>query len=186
MAFGMRVCVSLILFLGFVPIARGSEGDGPTNQSKLAEARRALGSMRENYAYVLRKEEGAKSDSDPVLLNTLHQISVRIRDLIGVADTSLDDMRVAISSNEAAEAVDASLEKIFLLKTKSDQARREADRSLGIKLIHSEGDDGTVRSLVSDSDALVLSDDPPLPSATGENGSLPPSPLPPPPASAFH
>jgi hypothetical protein len=181
----IRSFLILAVALGSATVARAEDGDSAGNHAKLEEARRALASMRESYAYVMRKEEAAKSDHDPVLLNTLHQISNRIADLVNVADHALDDMRVAISSNEPSEAIDAELEKIMLAKTKVEQARNEADRSVGIKLLNSEGGEGTSRNFLSESENLTGSDSNPVPSATGDlvSNPPPPAPAPPPPAS---
>jgi hypothetical protein len=157
----IRVLVAVAVLLGTASAARADESDTAQNRAKLEEAKRAIASMRESYAYVVRKEDQAKSDHDPVLLNTLHLIANRIADLVNVADHALDDMRVAISSNEPAEAVDAELEKITLAKTKVEQARNEADRSVGIKLLgSSEGDNGLSRSFLDEGANLTGSNDP--------------------------
>ena len=113
--------------------------------------------MREDYAYVLRKEEEAKAEHDPVRLNALHGIVLRIADLVNVSDHALDDMRVAITSNEPSEAVDAEWEKITLAKTKVEEARREADRTVGVKMVAAGGDDSGAgaREFSEGSDALT-------------------------------
>jgi hypothetical protein len=156
----MGKIVRMVAVVGLLLAARGTaradEGESGQNRAKLEEAKRAIGSMRESYAYVVRKEDGAKSDHDPVLLNTLHQIANRIADLVNVADHALDDMRVAITSNEPTEAIDAELEKITLAKTKVEQARNEADRSVGIKLLgSSDGDNGLSRTFMDEGSDLT-------------------------------
>lgn len=156
MNFAMRTVLIVAMVLGSVSAAGAEEGDAGQNKAKLEEARRAISSMRESYAYVMRKEEQAKSDHDPVLLNALHQISNRIADLVSVADHALDDMRVAISSNEPSEAIDAELEKIMLAKTKVEAARNEADRSAGLKLVNGgDGAEGTSRNFLNESENLT-------------------------------
>jgi hypothetical protein len=174
--------VAAVLAVG--GIARADETESGQNRAKLEEAKRAISSMRESYAYVVRKEDAAKSEHDPVLLNTLHQIANRIADLVNVADHALDDMRVAITSNEPTEAIDAELEKITLAKTKVEQARNEADRSVGIKLLgSSDTDSGLSRSFIDEgSDLTGSGSDDPLNSLSNSN-YIPSSYSQPPPAS---
>jgi len=178
-----RLTLLVAVIAGSASLAQAQQGpDAAQNRAKLEEGKRAIASMRESYAYVMRKEEAAKSDHDPVMLNSLHQISNRIADLVNVADHALDDMRVAVSSNEPAEAVDGELEKIMLAKTKVEQARAEADRSVGIKLLEADNGEGKTRRDFMNEGANLDEGNDPI-NALSNSTLLPSSPSRPPPAS---
>jgi acyl-CoA reductase-like NAD-dependent aldehyde dehydrogenase len=125
----MRALCVLLALVATIRPALADDSEASRSRAKLEEAGRAITFMRDSYAYVMRKEGEAKSARDPIRLNSLHQIAQRIGDLVNVADHSLDDMRVAISSQEPGEAIDAELEKIILVKEKVRRARDEADRA---------------------------------------------------------
>jgi hypothetical protein len=138
-----RKTASLVAVLAFAASGVGLAQDtGSQAPGKLEEAKRDINLMREIYQSVVRKEDEAKAEHDPVRLNCVHQNSSRINDLVSVADHALDDMRIAVSTRQPEEAADAELEKIVLAKTKVEQVQKDADRCVGIKVVGADNGEG--------------------------------------------
>ena len=148
----MRAINRIVLIAGLVAGSGArvyAQGDVGSQKDQLEHARRQIASMREIHAIVLRKEKQAKAENDAVRLNCVHQTAARIADLVDVADHAFEDMRIAVTARESAEAVDGELEKIGLVRSKVEQQKAEAERCVGLKMVGTDNGEGLLERQIT-------------------------------------